>query len=125
MLKNPKGSLFQFFGIVRLFSKFFSLFSPKGPPFNFFDILQQIGCLKRPKGPPFQFVGNVRLFFRTLVFLQRVLPSTATKMLTISEVSRIGFSIFEYCKLTLGRPFATFESWIWRRLVQVPAYCSI
>ena len=51
-------------------------------------------------------------------------------MLTISEVSPLlarhsvhffGFSIFEYCKLTLGSPFAIFEPWIWRRLGPVPA----
>ena len=85
MLKNSKGSPFQFFGFVRLFSIFF-LFSPKGPPFNFFDISQQIGCLKIPKGPPFQFFGIVRLF-RKFVFSPKGPPAAATKMLTISEVS--------------------------------------
>ena len=45
---------------MRLFSKI--CFSRKGPLFNFFDILQQIGCLKIPKGPPFQFFGILRLF---------------------------------------------------------------
>ena len=41
--------------------------SPKGPPFNFFDNLQQIGCLKIPKGPPFSF-SALRLFFEILFF---------------------------------------------------------
>ena len=59
-----------------------------GPPFNFFDILQQIGCLKI-KGTFFQFFGIVRLFFENLVFLQRVPPATATKILTISKGSPI------------------------------------
>ena len=40
------------FGFVRLFSQIF-LMSPKGPPFNFFNILQQSGRSKNPKGPPF------------------------------------------------------------------------
>ena len=39
---------------------------------------------KNPKWPPFQFLGIET--FRKFVFLQRVLPSTATKMLTDSEV---------------------------------------
>ena len=40
-----------FFGTVRLFFEFF--LSPKGPPFKFFDILQQTEVSKSPKGPPF------------------------------------------------------------------------
>ena len=34
------------------------------------------------------------------------------------------FSIFEYCKLTLGSPFAIFEPWIWLRIGPVPASFS-
>ena len=79
--KIPKGPPFSFFGTVRFFSE-----NKNFPHFNFFDILQHIGCLKIPKGPPFQFFGIVRLF-ENLFFLQRVPPSTATKMLTTSEVS--------------------------------------
>ena len=52
-VEKPQRVPFQFFGIVRLFSEFF--FSPKGPPFSFFDILQQNECLKIPDGPPFPF----------------------------------------------------------------------
>ena len=51
---------------------FLFFFLPKGSPFNFFDILQQIVCLKIPKGPLFQFFGIMRLFFENLFFLQRV-----------------------------------------------------
>ena len=66
MVKNPKRSLLSvFFGTVRFFSE--NYFLSKGSPFNFFDILQHIGCLKIPKGPPFQFFGIVR-FFRKFVF---------------------------------------------------------
>ena len=44
--------LFQFFSALCIFfSKFF--LSPKGPPFKFFDILQQTEVSKSPKGPPF------------------------------------------------------------------------
>ena len=98
--------------------------------------------LKNPKGSTFQFFGLVR-FFENLFFFSKGPPSTATKVLTISEVSApfsasrarasgprratrsifFGFSIFEYCKLTLGSPFTIFEPRIWRRLGPVPA-CS-
>ena len=43
-----------FFGTMRLFETFWiEIFSPKGPPFNFFDVLQHNGCQKIAKGPPF------------------------------------------------------------------------
>ena len=50
------------FGFVSLFFANF-LMSPKGPPFNFFDSLQQNGrsIQKIPKGPPFTFFGTMRL----------------------------------------------------------------
>ena len=64
--KPQKVPPFSFFGTVRFFSE--NYFLSKGSPFNFFDILQHIGCLKIPKGPPFQFFGIVRLFFRKFVF---------------------------------------------------------
>ena len=37
------------------------LMFPKGPPFNFFDILQQNGRSKNPKGSPFYIFGTMRL----------------------------------------------------------------
>ena len=42
------------------FSNF--LLSPNGPPFMFFDNLQQTEVSKSPKGPPFLVFGTVRLF---------------------------------------------------------------
>ena len=45
------ATLSFFFGTVRLFFEIF--LSPKGPPFKFFDILQQTEVSKSPKGPPF------------------------------------------------------------------------
>ena len=42
-----------FFGTMRLCFENF-LIVPKGPPFNFFDILEHNRCLKIPKGPSFQ-----------------------------------------------------------------------
>ena len=42
-----------FFGTMRLFFEN-CLIVPKGPPFNFFDILEHNRCLKIPKGPPFK-----------------------------------------------------------------------
>ena len=106
MLKNPKGAPFQFFGIVRLFSKFFL---SKGSPFNFFDISQHIGCLKIPKGPSFQFFGIVRL--RKFVFFSpKGPPSTATKMLTISEVSPFFPRNIPYRARAKGPPFQFFSA---------------
>ena len=85
MLENPKGSpLSVFRHCETFFPKIFV--SPKGPLFNFFDILQQIECLKPQSHPPFSF-SALWDFFENLFFLRRVPPSTATKMLTISEVS--------------------------------------
>ena len=69
MMKNPKGSPFQFFGIARLF--ILKFFLSKGCPSISF-IFYKIGCLKIPKGSPIQFFGIVRLFFESLFFLQRV-----------------------------------------------------
>ena len=43
---------FEFFSALCEF--FFEIFlSPKGPPFKFFDILQQNEVSKNPKSPPF------------------------------------------------------------------------
>ena len=51
---------FTFFGTVTLFKNhilkfFWAIFfqSLKGPPFNFFHILQPAGVSQSPKGPPF------------------------------------------------------------------------
>ena len=64
--KPQKVPPFSFFRHCEIFSE--NYFLSKGSPFNFFDILQHIECLKIPKGPPFQFFGIVRLFFRKFVF---------------------------------------------------------
>ena len=128
---RPKCPPFQFFSAMWDFSE------TKISPLQFFDVLRQNGCWKTPKGPPFSF-SAVRLFSK--IYSPKGPPSTATKMLTISEVSPFSapgaraseprratrsiffaFSIFQYCKLTLGSPFAIFEPWIWRRLEPVPA----
>ena len=52
---------FEFFSaLCDFFSNF--LLSPNGPPFKFFDILQQTEVSKSPKGPPSLVFGTVRLF---------------------------------------------------------------
>ena len=63
--KPQKVPPFSFFRHCEIFSE--NYFLSKGSPFNFFDILQHIGCLKIPKGPPFQFFG-IETFFRKFVF---------------------------------------------------------
>ena len=73
--KSPKGPLFLvfrhcetfkilIFRFFEFFSKNFQIFllSPNGPPFKFFDILQQTEVSKSPKGPPSLVFGTVRLF---------------------------------------------------------------
>ena len=123
MLKNPKGSPFQFFSALWDFFPKLKIFPP-----SIFWCFATDWMLENPEVSPFQFFGIVRHFEN--FFFQRVPPSTATKMLTISEVPPFnaplrpfffGFSIFEYCKLTLGSPFAIFEPRIWRRLIGSPS----
>ena len=61
--KAQRVSPFMYFGTMRLFKilifQFFSKFflSPKGSPFNFFDILKPNGFSKSPKGPPLRFLS--------------------------------------------------------------------
>ena len=58
---------------------FFSIFlSPKGPPFKFFDILQQTEVSKSPKGPPFlvfrhyETVSKISFFVFFRKFFQKI-----------------------------------------------------
>ena len=75
-VKKSQGvPFFRIFGTMRLFKILFFfknfldsliffknfLMSPKRPPFNFFDILQQNECYKILKGPFFTFFGTMRL----------------------------------------------------------------
>ena len=55
-----KNFLCRLFRLCETFSQTF-LMPPKGPPFNFFSILQKNGCSKLSKGPPFTFFGTMRL----------------------------------------------------------------
>ena len=64
--KPQKVPPFSFFRHCEIFSE--NYFLSKGSPFNFFDILQHIGCLKIPKGPLFQFFGIVRFFSKICFF---------------------------------------------------------
>ena len=57
-LQGPPLNFFRH--CATFFSKF--LLSPNGPPFKFFDILQQTEVSKSPKGPPSLVFGTVRLF---------------------------------------------------------------
>ena len=48
---------------MRLFETFWiEYFSPKGPLFNFFDVLQHNGCQKIAKGPLLTFFATLTLF---------------------------------------------------------------
>ena len=112
---------------------------PKGPLSIFLLFCDRMD-VEKPQRVPLPLFRPCEAF-RKVVFSPKGPPSTAIKMLTISEVSPpfsapgasgprratrsnvFGFLICEYCKLTLGSPFAIFEPWIWRRLEPVPA-CS-
>ena len=57
---------FEFFSaLCDFFSNF--LLSPNGPPFKFFDILQQTEVSKSPKGPPFPVFRHCETF-KILIF---------------------------------------------------------
>ena len=62
-------SKFSFFVFSKVFSKNFQIFllSPNGPPFKFFDILQQTEVSKSPKGPPFLVFRHCETF-KILIF---------------------------------------------------------
>ena len=117
---------FNFFGTARLFSE---IFFPKGPPSIFLLFCVRMDVGKSRKVPPFSFFGT-EIFFRKFVFSPKGPPFNCDKnvdnfgsvpLLARHSVHFSVFSIFEYCKLTLGSPFAIFEPLIWRRLGPVPA----
>ena len=128
---------------------FLKFFLSKGPPLNFFDVLQQIGCWKTLRVPLSVF-RRCETFIRKFVFSPKGSPFNWDKNVdnfgSVPLLARQGlalagpgaplgpffcvcnffekFSIFEYCKreyLTLGSLFAIFEPWIWRQLGPVPA----
>ena len=116
MLENPKRSpLSIFFDIVRFFpeNKNFS-------PFNFLMFCYRMD-VEKPQRFTFQFFGIVRLFFYFFFSLARQGLALACPGAPLGPF--FGFLIFEYCRLTLGSPFAIFEPCIYRRLGPVPA-CS-
>ena len=139
MLKNPKGSPFQVFGIVRLFLKI--CFFSKGSPLQFLWYFTTDWVFKNPKGslPPFSVSALWDYFLKNCFFSRgsplqlrqkcwqfRKCPLLARQGLALAGPGAslgpfFAFSIFEYCKLTLGSPFAIFEPWIWRRLGPIPA----
>ena len=115
-----------FFGTVRLFFDIF--LSPKGPPFKFFDILQQTEVSKSPKGPPFlvfrhyetvskiSFFVFFRKFFQTIFIffkcLQRV-PLNFFDILQQTEVSKSpkgSPSSFRHCETVSKFSFFVFFS---------------
>ena len=98
--------------------------------------------LKNPKGPPFSVFRHCETFFSKICFFfakespfncdknvdnfRSVPPFSGPEARVSGPLARhsvhfFGFSIFEYCKLTLGSPFAIFKPWIWCRLGPVPA----
>ena len=137
----PKGSPLQF---LHCFASEWMLETPKvffsalwdfflennnSSLFNFLMFCDRMD-VEKPQRLPLSVIRHCETFLRKFVFLQRVPPSTATKMLTISEVSPFSaqgargsgpratlgpffaFSIFEYSKLNL-----------WRRLEPVSTCC--
>ena len=117
LCKNPEGlPLSVFFGIVRFFPNIKNfppsifwcfatewMLNPSPPPFSFsalwdFFSLQRVPLqflwyfttdreFKNPKGSALSVFRHCETFFLNFFSLQRVPPSTETKMLTISKVS--------------------------------------
>ena len=77
---------------MRLFETFWiEIFSPKGPPFNFFDVLQHNGCQKIAKGLPFyifRHCDTVQKCQEIFSCLQRVPPSFLKNFLQPAGVSQ-------------------------------------
>ena len=112
-VENSQRVPLQLFGIVRLFFQIF--FSPKGLPFNFFDILQQIGCLKSQRVPPSGF-RHCEIFFSKICFFSEGSPFNCDKIVdnfeSVPLLASQSVHFFEYCKieyLTFGR-FLLFSS---------------
>ena len=112
-----------FFGTMKLFFENF-LIVPKGPLFNFFDILEHNRCLKIPnfsKVPPFRFFGTI--FHLTLGFLNTHPPifffNTIRNLNVISGVKRY-IRIFDvisevYSVSLRRRRFHYFDSYSYKR----------
>ena len=116
------------FGLANWTKKVFPLF-PRNipyrarPHFNFFRHCETFF------ESPFNFFGTFQCFlalwdfFSKFFFLFSAPGARTSGPRRATRSNFFDFSIFEYCKLTLGCPFAIFEPWIWRRLGPVPA-CS-
>ena len=97
-----------FSALCDFFSKTF--LSLKGPPFKFFEILQQTEVSKSPKGPPFLVFGTVRLFQNSYFsfvrkffqFLQRVVSPPS---IFFDILQQTGFS-----ESRKGPPFYKFKN---------------
>ena len=101
-------------GTMRLFFENFLIVS-KGPPFNFFDILEHNRCLKIPKGPPFQifrhyetvqnchFSSNIRFsqYISTNIFFNTI--RNLNVIFGVKRYIRIFDAIFEVYSVSLGR----------------------
>ena len=103
-LLQPETFSSTFFGTVRLFQFFSALcdffwnfFVAKGPPFKFFDILQQIEVSKSPKGSPFlvfrhyETVSKISFFVFFRKFFQKIVK---LNFLNVSKGSPSTFLIF-------------------------------
>ena len=123
---------FSFFGIVRFFSE-----NKKFSPLQFLQSFTTMGVQKSRGVPPFCFSALWDFFSKICFFAKgspfncdknvenfRSVPPFYAASRRATRSTFFDFSIFEYCKLTLGSPFAIFEPWIWRRLEHVPA-CSV
>ena len=109
--KIPKGLPFHFFRHCEIF--FLNFFLSKGSPLKFLWYFTTDWVFKHPKGSLLQLRQKCRQFQKCPPFSA---PGARGPLGPF-----FGFSIFEYCKLTLGSPFAIFEPWIWLRLGPVPA----
>ena len=104
--KSQRVPPFSFFRHCEIFSE-----NKNFSPSNFLMFCDRMD-VEKPQRAPLSVFRHCETFFLKFFSLAR------------HSVHFFGFSIFEYCKLTLGSPFAIFELWIWRRLGPVPAFWS-
>ena len=134
MLENPKGSPISIFRHCEIFFR-----KKNFPPFNFLMYCDRMD-VEKPQRAPLSVFRHCETFFQKFVFSPKGPPFKCDKnvdnfgsvpLLARQRLALAGpgaplgpffcFSIFEYCKLTLGSLFAIFVPWIWRRLGPVLA----
>ena len=102
------------FNLFRHSATFFRIFlSPKGPPFKFFDILQQTENSKSPKGPPFLVFRHYETVSKISFFVFENFSKKFLYFLNVSKGSLLNFfDILQqtgFSKSRKGPPLTNFK----------------